>query len=97
MPLSTKLCLDKKNCIIDELNKVLVVPETNQMQPTFHSGMESQVPLIFLDSNEENSVENLTEIDEHLPIAGENFFLSKENPEDYIYLPITNVLGITMF
>ena len=55
--------------------------------------MEQQVPLIYLDSDEMDSTENLTELDDYLPVVGENFFLPKEAVDDFMFLPIINVLG----
>ena len=87
--------LDKKNCIIDELNKVLVTSErVATTLPAPSSGLEAHCPLIFLDSSELDSTENLTELDEFLPVIGDTYFLPKEQSEDYIDLPILHELGI---
>ena len=89
---------DKKNCIIDELNKVLVTSErVAATLPTSSSGLEAHSPLIFLDSSEMDSTENLTELDEFLPLVGDTYFLPKEQSDDYIDLPIINELGIQLF
>ena len=55
--------------------------------------MEDQVPLIYLDSNDLDSTENFTELDDYVPVVGENFFLPKEAVDDFMFLPIINVLG----
>ena len=89
--------LDKKNCIIDELNKVLVASErVAATLPTSSSGLEPQCPLIFIDSSELDSTENLTELDEFLPLVGDSYFLPKEQSDDYIDLPIINELGTVL-
>ena len=89
-----KSLIEKKNCIIDELNKVLVTGEENGTQ-SHHtaSGMEMKAPLIFMDSPDMDSMENITELDDFLPIIGEDSFLPKEQTEDFIPLPIINELG----
>ena len=90
--------LDKKNCIIDELNKVLVTSErVAATLPASSSGLEVHSPLIFLDSSEMDSTENLTELDEFLPMVGDTYFLPKEQSDDYIDLPIINELGVKVF
>ena len=89
--------LDKKNCIIDELNKVLVTSEREAATlPTSSSGLEPHCPLIFIDSSELDSTENLTELDEFLPLVGDSYFLPKEQSDDYIDLPIINELGTVL-
>ena len=86
--------LDKKNCIIDELNKVLVTSErVVATLPASSSGLEAHCPLIFIDSSEMDSAENLTELDEFLPLIGDTYILPKEQSDDYIDLPIINELG----
>ena len=86
--------LDKKNCIIDELNKVLVTSERVVATiPASSSGLEAHCPLIFIDSSEMDSAENLTELDEFLPLIGDTYILPKEQSDDYIDLPIINELG----
>ena len=84
---------EKKNCIIDELNKVLVAPEEFSPSQYRTPGLEHQVPLVYLDSDEMDSTENFTELDDYLPVVGENFFLPKEAVDDFMFLPIINVLG----
>ena len=56
--------------------------------------MELISPLVFLDTCQLGSNENLTELDEFLPIIGEDYFLPKEQSDDYIELPILHELGI---
>ena len=55
--------------------------------------MEDQVPLIYLDSNDMDSTENFTVLDDYLPAVGEDFFLPKEAVDDFMFLPLINVLG----
>ena len=57
-------------------------------------GLEARCPVIFIDSSEMDSTENLTEMDEYLPVVGETYFLPKEQSDDYIDLPIINELGM---
>ena len=40
-----------------------------------------------------DSAENLTELDEFLPLIGDTYILPKEQSDDYIDLPIINELG----
>ena len=89
----TFICtVDKRNCIIDELNKVLTSDAGVDQQITT-PGLETLTPLIFLDQSIRESNENLTEFDEHLPVLGDHYFLPKENIEDQIFLPIISNLG----
>ena len=57
--------------------------------------MEVIAPLVFLDTCQLDSSENLavSTLDEYLPIIGEDYFLPKEQSEDYIELPILHELG----
>ena len=55
--------------------------------------MEVISPLVFLDTCQLGSTENLTELDEFLPIIGEDYFLPKKQSDDYIELPILHELG----
>ena len=55
--------------------------------------MEVISPLVFLDTCQPGSAENLTTLDEFLPIIGEDYFLPKEQNDDYIELPILHELG----
>ena len=61
--------------------------------PASSSGLEAHCPLIFIDSSEMDSAENLTELDEFLPLIGDTYILPKEQSDDYIDLPIINELG----
>ena len=61
--------------------------------PAFSSGLEAHCPLIFIDSSEMDSAENLTELDEFLPLVGDTYLLPKEQSDDCIDLPIINELG----
>lgn len=75
----------------------MVTSERVATLPTSSSGLEAHCPLIFLDSSEIDSAENLTELDEFLPVVGDTYILPKEQSDDYIDLPIINELGIQMF
>ena len=61
--------------------------------PASSSGLEAHCPLIFIDSSEMDSAENLTELDEFLPLVGDTYLLPKEQSDDCIDLPIINELG----
>ena len=89
----SKIPPEKKNCIIEELNKVLVSTEDSARSEVHQAGMEVISPLVFLDTCQLGSSENLTTLDEFLPIIGEDYFLPKEQSEDYIELPILHELG----
>ena len=89
----SKIPAEKKNCIIEELNKVLVSTEDSARSEVHQAGMEVISPLVFLDTCQLGSSENLTTLDEFLPIIGEDYFLPKEQSEDYIELPILHELG----
>ena len=82
---------EKKNCIIEELNKVLVSTDTSSWSQYHQAGMELASPLIFLDSSQLDSSE--TELEEYLPLVGDDYILPKEQSEDYIDLPILHELG----
>ena len=84
---------EKKNCIIEELNKVLVSTDNSTRSLYQQPGMELISPLVFLDSSSLDSSENLTELDEYLPMIGEDYFLPKEQSDDYIDLPILHELS----
>ena len=84
---------EKKSCIIEELNKLLVSTEDSAQSQIHQAGMEVLSPLVFLDTCQLGSSENLTTLDEFLPIIGEDYFLPKEQSEDYIELPILHELG----
>jgi kinesin family protein 13 len=85
--------IDQKNCIIDELNKVLVPSENSRLSNCFMSGMELLTPIVFLNTSVLDSSDNLTELDEFLPIIGDNCFLPKEQTEEFLDLPIISDTG----
>ena len=67
--------------------------EESSLSQCNQPGMEVVSPLIFLDSCTLDSSENLTELDEFLPLIGDDYFLPKEQSDDYIELPILHELG----
>lgn len=67
--------------------------EDSAQSQIHQAGMEVLSPLVFLDTCQLGSSENLTTLDEFLPIIGEDYFLPKEQSEDYIELPILHELG----
>ena len=83
-----KSLIDQKNCIVDELNKVLVPSENSRLSHCFLSGMELLSPIIFLNTSILDSTDNLTELDEYLPIIGDTCFLPKERSDDFVDLPV---------
>ena len=88
-----KSLLEKKNCVIDELNKVTVATDCNKPQASSAGReMETQVPLIYLDTEEMESNENLTVLNDFLPVVGESCFLPKEQTDDFLMLPIVQIL-----
>ena len=70
-----------------------VSTESGPRSECHQPGMEVISPLVFLDSAQLDSSENLTELDEYLPIIGDDYFLPKEQSDDYIELPILHELG----
>ena len=72
---------------------MLVSTEDSARSEVHQAGMEVVSPLVFLDTCQLGSSENLTTLDEFLPIIGEDYFLPKEQSEDYIELPILHELG----
>ena len=72
---------------------MLVSTEDSARSEVHQAGMEVISPLVFLDTCQLGSSENLTTLDEFLPIIGEDYFLPKEQSEDYIELPILQELG----
>ena len=84
-------CVEKKNCVIEELNKVTVATSDNtRLHHTL--GLETRVPLIFLDTNHLESSDNLTVLDQFLPIIGDNYFIAKEQSDEFLVTPIVDVL-----
>ena len=75
---------------------MMVSTEDTARSEVHQAGMEVVSPLVFLDTCQLGSSENLTELDEFLPIIGEDYFLPKEQIEDYIELPILHDLGSTL-
>ena len=88
-----KSLIDQKNCIVDELNKVLVPSENSRLSNCYMSGMELLCPIMFLNTSLLDSTDNLTELDEFLPIIGDNCFLPKEKSEEFFDLPIISDTG----
>ena len=72
---------------------MLVSTEDSARSEVHQAGMEVVSPLVFLDTCQLGSSENLTTLDEFLPIIGEDYFLPKEQSDDYIELPILHELG----
>ena len=71
---------------------MLVSTTTSSLSQYHQAGMELASPLIFLDSSQLDSSE--TELEEYLPLVGDDYILPKEQSEDYIDLPILHELGI---
>ena len=70
---------------------MLVSTDTSSRSQYHQAGMELASPLVFLDSSQLDSSE--TELEEYLPLVGDDYILPKEQSEDYIDLPILHELG----
>ena len=92
--------LDQKNCIVEELNNALVPGQASYGIKICHLGMEKFVPLLFLNLKDMDAFGSTTELDEYLPIIGENVVLKKEQGDIFYNLQllqtIENMIGCIM-
>ena len=83
-----KSLMDQKKCVVDELNKVLVPTEQTRLSAMPTPGAETRVPVIFLNTAELDLGDSLTELEEFLPVVGEDRLLVGEQQDQFLDLPI---------
>lgn len=80
--------MDQKKCVVDELNKVLVPTEQTRLPAMPTPGAETRIPVIFLNTAELDLADSLTELEEFLPVVGEDRLLAGEQQDQFLDLPI---------
>ena len=82
--------IERKNCIMEELNQAVVPRPPSRISDVLLSGMERRAPVLFLHTSTLDSRDDLTQLDEHLPTIGDTTFLPKESGGEFHSLPLLN-------
>ena len=83
--------LERKNCIMEELNQAVVPRPPSRISDVLLSGMERRAPVLFLHTSTLDSRDDLTQLEEHLPTIGDATFLPKESGAgEFHSLPLLN-------
>lgn len=79
--------IDRKNCIMEELNQSMVPRLASRVSEVHQGGMEVQAPVIFLHTSNLDS-QDLSRLEEHLPTIGDTAFIPKETGGEFHSLPL---------
>ena len=82
--------IERKNCIMEELNQAVVPRPPSRISEVLLSGMERRAPVLFLHTSTLDSRDDLTQLEEHLPTIGDATFLPKESGGEFHTLPLLN-------
>ena len=82
--------IERKNCIMEELNQAVVPRPPSRVSDVLLSGMERRAPVLFLHTSTLDSRDDLTQLEEHLPTIGDATFLPKESGGEFHGLPLLN-------
>ena len=75
--------IERKNCIMEELNQAVVPRPASKVSDVHLSGMERRAPVLFLHTSTLDSRDDLNQLEEHLPTVGESTFLPKETGGEF--------------
>ena len=75
--------IERKNCIMEELNQAVVPRPATKVSDVHLSGMERRAPVLFLHTSTLDSRDDLNQLEEHLPTVGESTFLPKETGGEF--------------
>ena len=75
--------IERKNCIMEELNQAVVPRPASKISDVHLSGMERRAPVLFLHTSTLDSRDDLNQLEEHLPTVGESTFLPKETGGEF--------------
>ena len=80
--------IERKNCIMEELNQAVVPRPPSKVSEVQRLGMERRAPVLFLHTSLLDSRDDLSHTEEFLPTLGDSSFLPRETGGEFHGLPI---------